>query len=74
LLLYSLSLQAQNAPNTSTSPSATAATLPGPYINPALNYIRTWQPSMQTADAAVVANSVRSIKEVKQETQYFVNR
>ncbi|WP_346319531.1 DUF6443 domain-containing protein [Chitinophaga sp. YIM B06452] len=70
MLSYHVS-QAQNAPNTSSRPSATAATVPAAYTNPTINYIRTWEPAMPTTDPAVVTATARTVKEVKQATQYF---
>lgn len=70
-ILCSTIVFAQNAPNTSARPAATAATVPAAYTNPAVNHIRTWEPAMPTTDPAVVTATARTVKEVKQTTQYF---
>ena len=71
LLLCGSSVTAQNAPNTSARPAATAAAVPAAYTNPSLNYIRSWEPAMPTTDPAMVTATARTVKEVKQTTQYF---
>ncbi|MGN7721767.1 DUF6443 domain-containing protein [Chitinophaga sp. 22620] len=71
MMLIGADALAQNPPNTSARPGATAATLPVPYTNPVVNYIRTWEPAMPTTDTAVVTATARTVKEVKQTTQYF---
>lgn len=71
LLGCTMAALAQNAPNNSVRPSATATTVPAAYTNPTINYIRTWEPSMPTTDTAVVRATTRTVKEVKQTTQYF---
>lgn len=62
---------AQNTPNTSSRPSATPVATPAAYGSPAINYIRTWEPSMPTNDSSVVSSSSRTTREVTQHTQYF---
>lgn len=72
MILWSLGAVAQNnAPVTGSRPAATAATVPAAYTNPTINYIRTWEPSMPTTDPLVVTATARTVKEVKQTTQYF---
>ncbi|WP_217607280.1 DUF6443 domain-containing protein [Chitinophaga sp. GbtcB8] len=64
------SLFAQNKPDTSTRPTATAVTTPGSYTNTTINYIRAWEPSMPSSDTAAVRSST-DVNAVKQSTQYF---
>ncbi|MDR6571143.1 DUF6443 domain-containing protein [Chitinophaga ginsengisegetis] len=64
-------LCAQNVPNGSTRPVATPVTVPLAYTNTAINYIRTWEPVMPATDTAVVTSTSRTVKEVRQNTQYF---
>jgi len=61
---------AQNAPNTSSRPTATATTVSSAYTNTTINYIRTWEPSMPTSDPAAVTSST-DVNAVRQSTQYF---
>lgn len=70
LFFLSGSVYAQT-PSGSTRPSATARTVPSAYVNPVLNYVRSWEPSMPTTDPAVVTSSSRNVTEVKQATQYL---
>ncbi|KAA2239229.1 RHS repeat-associated core domain-containing protein [Chitinophaga agrisoli] len=70
LLFVTGSAFAQNVPNTSTRPVATANTVPSAYTNTTINYIRAWEPSMPAADPAAVSAST-DVNAVKQSTQYF---
>ncbi|KAA2243862.1 hypothetical protein F0L74_09060 [Chitinophaga agrisoli] len=63
-------LYAQNAPDASTRPAATAQTVPVAYATPTINYTRTWEPNMPATDPAAVSGST-DIKAVKQTTQYY---
>lgn len=71
ILLCITYASAQNTPTNNSRPTATPVTTPGPYSAPTINYIRTWEPSMPTSDPAVVSDPTRTVKEVKQSTQYF---
>ncbi|WP_217607266.1 DUF6443 domain-containing protein [Chitinophaga sp. GbtcB8] len=70
LLGISHSLSAQNKPDASARPAATAVTTPGAYTNTTINYIRTWEPSMPSSDPAAVTSST-DVNAVRQSTQYF---
>lgn len=70
LLCFS-AISAAQAPGGGGLPTATPAATPPAYINTNINYIRTWEPSMPTADPAVVSSGSRTVSEVKQTTQYF---
>ena len=70
LLGLAFTSAAQNTPNNSARPAAAAATVPGSYTNTTINYIRTWEPNMPTADPAAVA-AATDVSAVKQTTQYF---
>lgn len=69
-LLGSSSSNAQ-VPSTGVPPAAIPVALPSPYTNTIINYIRTWEPSMPSTDAAVITAGTRTTAEVKQATQYF---
>jgi RHS repeat-associated protein len=66
-----IDMQAQNVPVSVSHSSATSVSSPIPYQNTAINYIRLWEPSMPTADTAVVKSPSRTVSEVKQTNQYF---
>ncbi|WP_188316091.1 DUF6443 domain-containing protein [Chitinophaga agrisoli] len=70
LLVYTGTLYAQNTPAATPHSQATPETAPRPYTNSTVNFIRTWEPSMPTADPSAVMSST-NIQEVKQSTQYF---
>ena len=62
---------AQNKPDTtSVRPAAAAVTPPVAYTNATINYIRTWEPSMPSADPAAVMGAT-DVNQVRQTTQYF---
>ncbi|WP_202183117.1 DUF6443 domain-containing protein [Chitinophaga solisilvae] len=61
---------AQNIPAASTRPAAQAVALPPAYSGPTVNYVRTWEPYMPSADAKVIAGST-DVKAVKQTTVYL---
>lgn len=65
------SVCAQNIPNNSTRPAATPVAVPQAYTNTTINYVRTWEPAMPATDPLVVSASARTVKEVRQNTQYF---
>lgn len=71
VLLRPATLFAQNTPNTSSRPTATPAAVPANYSGTANNYIRIWEPSMPSNDPTVISAPARTVKEVKQTTQYF---
>src|SRR4051812_32602712 len=71
LLIVSMTVQGQNLPGGLPKPSATAATLPSPYTNAAINFVRTWEPGMPTTDTNTVTAISRTVAEVRQSTQYF---
>ncbi|WP_343672642.1 DUF6443 domain-containing protein [Chitinophaga sp.] len=62
---------AQNVPLSSARPTATPVTVPSAYGNININYVRTWEPSMPTADTAVVNATTRTVAEVKMSTEYM---
>jgi hypothetical protein len=64
-------LSAQNKPNSSGRPTATAVEVPAAYTNPTINYVRTWEPDMPLTDLSAVTDPNRNVAEVKQTTQYF---
>lgn len=63
-------VSAQNKPG-GTRTTATAVTVPAAYTNTKINYIRTWQPDKPITDTAAVTSISKSIREVKQLTQYL---
>jgi RHS repeat-associated protein len=63
-------LSAQNTPG-GTGATASPVTLPAAYTNPLVNYIRAWEPNMPLTDINAVISAGRTVKEVKQHTQYF---
>ena len=71
LLLSNIALHGQNFPGGTTRPSATPASLPGAFVNPVTNFIRTLSPAMPTTDTAAVAAAGRTVTEVIQNTEYF---
>ncbi|SEW36240.1 RHS repeat-associated core domain-containing protein [Chitinophaga sp. YR573] len=71
LLLLSITVQGQNLPGGLPRPTATPVTLPPPYTNATINFVRTWEPSMPTADTNTVIATSRTVAEVRQSTQYF---
>lgn len=70
LLCHTGITKAQNTPGGPARPVATATTVPIAYTGTAINYIRTWEPSMPTSDPVAVTGAT-DIKMVKQTTQYF---
>lgn len=70
LLLVAAVVSAQ-VPNSSTRPAATPAMLPAAYSATVVNYVRTWEPHMATADTATVISSSRTVAEVQMTTEYF---
>lgn len=54
-----------------TRATATAVPVPGGYTTQNVNYIRQWEPEVPLTDTAAVASPARSVREVKQTTQYF---
>ncbi|SFM78498.1 RHS repeat-associated core domain-containing protein [Chitinophaga sp. YR627] len=61
---------AQNNPASTARPTATPATLPVPYTTNSINYVRTWEPDRPLTDTATVLSPSRTVREVKQTTQY----
>ncbi len=53
------------------APAAAPVTVPGAYTNTTINYVRTWEPALPTADTAYVVSPSRPVTEVWQATQYF---
>ena len=64
-------LQAQNRPANTNRPTAIPVAAPAPYTTTKINSIRTWTPSMPVSESAVVMSNLRTVAEVKLETQYF---
>ncbi|MVT09141.1 DUF6443 domain-containing protein [Chitinophaga tropicalis] len=65
-------LYAQVTPASTGNPvSATPVTIPSSYTGTTLNYIRSWEPSMPSADIGTVTATGRTLSEVKQSTQYI---
>ncbi|PSL26374.1 DUF6443 domain-containing protein [Chitinophaga ginsengisoli] len=54
-----------------TRSAATAVTVPAAYNTTSINYVRTWEPDRPLADTAAVTSTSRSVREVKQTTQYL---
>lgn len=67
-ILFSVALYAQAPSGGSVRPSAVPVAPPGAYTITTINYVRTWEPSMPTADSATVVTG--NIAQVKQLTQY----
>jgi RHS repeat-associated protein len=63
-------LSAQNKPNNNRT-TATPQSLPTPYGGASINYVRTWEPDKPFTDTAAVVAAARTVKEVKQATQYM---
>lgn len=63
-------LFAQNKPNNNRV-TATSQSLPIPYAGTSINYVRTWEPDKPFTDTAAVVAAARTVKEVKQATQYM---
>lgn len=55
-------LKAQ-APSSGQAPAATPVALPAAYTNTTINFVRTWEPSMPSADPAVVTAAGRTTAE-----------
>lgn len=53
-------VQAQNTPNTASGSTATPVTVPGIFINPVTNFVRTFEPNIATTDTAKVASASRT--------------
>ncbi|MCW3467306.1 DUF6443 domain-containing protein [Chitinophaga nivalis] len=70
-LLLAGTLRAQNVPATPGSVAAVPVAVPAAYNTTIVNYIRTWEPAMPSTDVAQIINSSRTVKEVRQSTQYF---
>jgi len=70
LLLFAVSIKAQTPVDIPRS-TATPVPLPANYNNVPINYIRTWEPSMPSADSATIAAPARAVSEVRQSTEYF---
>lgn len=70
LLILTGTLKAQTPVDIPRSP-ATPVALPAAYNNVPVNYVRSWDPSIPSADSATIAAPIRSIAEVKQSTAYF---
>ncbi|MCW3467951.1 RHS repeat-associated core domain-containing protein [Chitinophaga nivalis] len=70
-LLFTSPMLAQNAPVSASAVPATPVAVPAGYTNATINYVRVWEPSLPTSDFAMVMSSARTVKEVKQTTQYF---
>ncbi|WP_201747888.1 DUF6443 domain-containing protein [Chitinophaga vietnamensis] len=72
VMCFTLAASAQNVPVSNAPQPATAVAPPAAYANAGVvNYIRTLEPSMPSTDPAVINDPARSLKEVKQTTQYF---
>ncbi|MET3878878.1 DUF6443 domain-containing protein [Chitinophaga sp. OAE865] len=72
LIGSAVTLQAQqNKPDVTVRPAAVPVAVPGAYTTPTINYVRTWEPALPTADTAYVASPSRPVTEVRQVTQYF---
>ncbi|GAA3934301.1 hypothetical protein GO495_29785 [Chitinophaga oryziterrae] len=69
LVLIPVLLSAQNSPGGAAKPSATPITVPSAYTNNIITFIRTWEPDMPLSDT--VAITTKTVREVKQKTQYF---
>ncbi len=71
LSIFTLDAYSQNRPESnSVRPTANAVTPPNTYTSATINYIRTWEPSMPSADPVTVANDP-DVNHVRQTTQYF---
>ncbi|MBS0027278.1 DUF6443 domain-containing protein [Chitinophaga sp. 22321] len=70
LSAFLMETDAQNSPSSSTRPAATPLPVPAAYVNPTINYIRTWEPLMPTTDPVTATNNARTTQEVVQSTVY----
>lgn len=69
-LLSVIQVNCQNVPSNTSRPAATPRAIPAAYVNPAISYVRTWEPLMPTTDPITVTSSARGVQEVRQVTQY----
>ncbi|RFS26231.1 hypothetical protein DVR12_00115 [Chitinophaga silvatica] len=60
----------QVTPSTSTRPVAVPVAQPAPYVNPAVSYVRSWEPQMPTTDPVTATSTSRTTSQVIQSTQY----
>lgn len=70
LLCMNNTVYAQNTPKNTAVPVVNLVNKPAAYINTTVNYVRTWEPNMPTADPVAVAAAARTVAEVKQTTIY----
>ncbi len=77
LFLEVFNLNAQIKPDAAIAAHNATGTVTTPYkpsnyaAGTLVNYIRTWQPQLPTADASYVTSSSRTVDEVNVSTQYF---
>jgi len=72
LIIAGISLPAlAQTPVATSRPTVTPAAVPAAYTTSTINYVRTREPNMPTADTAVVNAAARTTAEVKWKTQYF---
>ncbi|PSL19288.1 DUF6443 domain-containing protein [Chitinophaga ginsengisoli] len=69
-LILPFTLFAQNKPG-GTRLTATADSIPRPYNNPVINFVRTWEPDSPFTDTGAVSAASRLVREVKQKTEYM---
>ncbi|SDF05127.1 DUF6443 domain-containing protein [Chitinophaga filiformis] len=71
-VITSFKVKAQNNyPNGSVRQNATPVPLPPVPGNNSINYIRVWEPDMPITDTVSVIAASRTIREVKQSTEYY---
>jgi RHS repeat-associated protein len=70
LLAIAPKVVSQNIPSGTSRPAATPLPIPGAYVAPVINYIRTWEPIMPVTDAATATGTARKVQEVRQSTLY----
>jgi RHS repeat-associated protein len=71
LLLVSGIGKAQNAPKAVIPIAVAPQTIPSAYNNPVINFVRTWEPYMNSTDTSAIKSNTRLPSEVKQTTTYY---
>ena len=71
LSAFSMHTAGQNIPSSVARPAATPLPVPATYVNPTINYVRTWKPIMPTTDAVTATGTARTSQEVQQSTVYI---
>ncbi|SHK78875.1 RHS repeat-associated core domain-containing protein [Chitinophaga jiangningensis] len=68
--IQSIVIAQENKPTQFTPVAAIPATLPNGYTNPAINYVRTWEPAVPLTNATDVSSRTKPVSHVKEQTTY----